>query len=133
MGEQVYEATATREGRWWLIRVPELDLVTQARNSREIDEMAAGVIEAALDLEGPPEVRVTIELPEGTAADWQEVGELQQQAEDAKQRAAALRRQVVRELIAAGWTQTDAAGALGLSYQRVQQLARVTSTNGGDQ
>lgn len=30
------EATATRDGRWWLVRIPELDAVGQARTVRDI-------------------------------------------------------------------------------------------------
>ena len=62
---KVYEATAKREGKWWLITVPELDAVTQARHVREIEEMAAGLVMALLDLdEGEAKVNVTVELPE---------------------------------------------------------------------
>lgn len=121
---QVYEATATREGRWWLIRVPKIDVVTQARNTREIAEMAAGVVQAMLDLDEPPEVKVTIQLPESAATAWEEAGDLHHRAAADEQRAAALRRQVVHQLLADGWSQTDASAALGLSYQRVQQLAQ---------
>lgn len=121
---KVYEATATREGRWWLVRVPEVEgAVTQARHAREIGEMAAGVVQALLDLEEPPEVKVTIELPAVVDTAWQEASDLHRSAADAEQRAAALRRQVIRQLLADGWTQTDASTALGLSQQRVQQLA----------
>lgn len=121
----VYEATATREGRWWTIRVHGVEnAVTQARHVREIDEMAAGVVQALLDLDEPPEVRVTLELPDGIAADWEVAGALQRQADADEQRAATLRRQVVRRLLDDGWSQIDASTALGLSYQRVQQLAR---------
>lgn len=121
---KVYEATAFREGRWWLIRVPEVDhAVAQARNAREIAEMAAGVVQALLDLEEPPEIKVTIQLPPTAEAAWQEARDLHSRAAAAEQRAGVLRRQVVRQLLADGWTQTDASTALGLSQQRVQQLA----------
>lgn len=69
---KVYEATATREGRWWLVRVPEVEgAVTQARHAREIAEMAAGLVQALLDLEEPPEVKVTIQLPAAVDTAWQ--------------------------------------------------------------
>lgn len=121
---KAYQATATREGRWWIIRVPEIDAVTQARNAREITEMAAGVVQAMLDLDEAPEVKVTIQLPEDAADAWEEASDLHRRAAADEQRAATLRRQVVQGLLRNGWSQTDASAALGLSYQRVQQLAQ---------
>jgi hypothetical protein len=39
---KTFTATARREGTWWIITVPELDAVTQARHVRDINEMATG-------------------------------------------------------------------------------------------
>jgi len=50
-GTHIYQASAQREGRWWLISVPELDAVTQARTIKEIDEMARGLVSALLDID----------------------------------------------------------------------------------
>ncbi|MHB1509109.1 MAG: antitoxin HicB [Acidimicrobiales bacterium] len=121
-----FEATATREGRWWIITVPELGAVTQARNVREIDEMATGLVAALLDLEEDDvKMRVTVELPPGVAAAWREARDLQASADAGARRAAALRRTAVKELLAkSGLSQKEAGAVLGLSYQRVQQLAK---------
>lgn len=121
-----YTATATREGRWWIIRVPELGAVTQARNIREIDEMARGLIAALLDLpEDGVRVSVTAELPEPAASEWREAALLQAEADAAAGRAAVLRRSAVRALLSgAGLTQQEAGRLLGISYQRVQQFAK---------
>lgn len=123
---KVYEATARREGKWWLITVPELDAVTQARNLREIDAMAEGLVQALLDLdEGDAVVNVVVELPETVAMAWNEARQLQADAEAASARAAVLRREAVRALLSeAHVTQSEAGALLGLSYQRVQQLAK---------
>ncbi len=120
-----YEATASREGHWWIIRVHGIEnAVTQARRVRDINEMAAGVVQAILDLHDPPEVKVTIELPEAVAEEWAEASELQRRADEGERRAANLRRHAVRRLLDEGWSQFDAGAALGISHQRVQQLAR---------
>ncbi|MHB1172705.1 MAG: type II toxin-antitoxin system HicA family toxin [Lacisediminihabitans sp.] len=121
-----FEATATREGKWWIITVPELDAATQARNVREIDDMATGLVIALLDLgEDDVKVNVTVELPAGVAAAWREAEALQTQADADEQRAAALRRAAVKELLSVGrLSQAEAGAVLGLSYQRVQQLAK---------
>ena len=42
-----YEVTAEPDGRFWLIRVPAIGRVTQARNVKEIESMAAELIELA--------------------------------------------------------------------------------------
>lgn len=121
-----YEATATREGRWWIIRIPELDAVTQARTVHEIDTMAKGLVTALLDLdEDEADVAVAIELPASVTSAWQQADELQSRADSDSRKAGALRRGVVRELLDdEHLTQSDAGALLGLSYQRIQQLAK---------
>jgi predicted XRE-type DNA-binding protein len=122
----IYDATARREGRWWIITIPELDAVTQARTVHEIDIMARGLVEALLDLdEGQAIVNVAVELPASVADQWSQARTLQAQADDAVRRAAAMRRDVVRTLIGREHlSQADASAILGISYQRVQQLSR---------
>jgi hypothetical protein len=39
-----YEIEVTRDGRWWMIHVPEIDQLTQARHAGEIEEMAQSLI-----------------------------------------------------------------------------------------
>ncbi|RLP79289.1 hypothetical protein D9V34_15965 [Mycetocola lacteus] len=121
-----YKATARREGKWWIITVPEIDAVTQARHVREIQTMADGVVTAMLDLdEGEATVTVSIEMPANAKEAWEEAARLQAQSEQSSQRAAALRREAVRNLLTeAQLSQSDAGALLGLSYQRVQQLAK---------
>ncbi|MHB8187761.1 MAG: toxin-antitoxin system HicB family antitoxin [Dermatophilaceae bacterium] len=38
---RIFDATATRDGKWWFIEIPELDTVGQARTAAEISEVAA--------------------------------------------------------------------------------------------
>jgi hypothetical protein len=44
MSRNTYTYNVTRDGRFWLIHVPELDRFTQARNLREVDEMVVDLI-----------------------------------------------------------------------------------------
>ena len=44
------EATAVRDGRWWLVRLPELDTAGQARTVREIRAVATEVAALWLDV-----------------------------------------------------------------------------------
>jgi hypothetical protein len=39
-----YEIDVYRDGRWWMIRIPEIDGLTQARHRGEIDDMARSYI-----------------------------------------------------------------------------------------
>ncbi len=44
------EATVTHEGRWWVIEVPEIDGLTQARRLAEVELMARELIAVTLDI-----------------------------------------------------------------------------------
>lgn len=45
-----YEAIARRDGNFWFIEIPQLDLFTQARTADEIPSMARDVIAISLDV-----------------------------------------------------------------------------------
>ncbi|KQQ06399.1 hypothetical protein ASG06_04675 [Rathayibacter sp. Leaf185] len=108
-----------------MIRIAALDAVTQARSLREVPSMATGVISALLDVdEEELTVRLSYELPAEVAAVWREAEALRAQAEEAEGRAALLRREAVRGLLTqTHMSQAEAGVVLGLSKQRVQQLA----------
>lgn len=60
--KQSYAATARKAGDWWLIEVPELDTVGQARSVTECTAVAREVIGLWLDVDpGAIDVTVTIE------------------------------------------------------------------------
>ncbi|BBU23272.1 hypothetical protein [Mycobacterium xenopi] len=44
-----YEIEVERDGRWWMIRVPEIDQLTQARRIDEIEDMARSLIAISTD------------------------------------------------------------------------------------
>lgn len=45
-----FEATVTREGKWWIVRIPEINGLTQARRLSEAPLMAREYIAVTLDL-----------------------------------------------------------------------------------
>ena len=45
-----YHANVERDGRFWLIRVPEIGRPTQARHLREVEEMARDLIAVLRDV-----------------------------------------------------------------------------------
>jgi predicted RNase H-like HicB family nuclease len=46
---RVYEATAERDGKFWLVRIPELDGLTQGRSLAEVQVMAKDYIALVTD------------------------------------------------------------------------------------
>ena len=123
-GTRTLEATATFDGRWWLVRLPELDAVGQARTVREIPDVATEV--AALHLGVSPDsvdVDVTVHVTEEAERLWAAALEAEEQARALQQRAAQLRRDAVRTARADGYKLDAAAAAFGVSPGRIQQLA----------
>ena len=57
MSRKTNTYNVTRDGRFWLIHVPEIDRFTQARNLREVDEMVVDLISVIIDQ--PPIVRLS--------------------------------------------------------------------------
>lgn len=47
---RTYDVVAEQDGAFWLLRIPELDGVTQARNREEIETMAREYIAITLDV-----------------------------------------------------------------------------------
>ena len=118
------EAIATRDGRWWLVRIPELDATGQARTVRDIQPVATEI--AALHLEVPGEavdVCVRVHVSEEAEQHWEQALQLEHEARALQQRAAELRRDAVRRARADGYKLDAAAAAFGVTPARVQQLA----------
>lgn len=118
------EAIATRDDRWWQVRLPELDAVGQARTIREIPAVAAEI--GALHLGVPAEeleVQVTVRVSAEAERLWDEARDVEDAARAALQRAAALRRQAVQRARADGYKLDAAAAAFGVTTSRIQQLA----------
>ena len=54
-----FTATAHREGTWWVIEIPELGQITQARRETDIDATARDLIALMRDVD-PSEIQVTV-------------------------------------------------------------------------
>lgn len=121
---KTYQATASRDGRWWLVKVEDPDTVGQARALAEVEEVAHEVIGLWFDIDPDSfDVNMTIEIPETARDAWNQAVYLEDQARRDEAAAAALRRSAVQALRAEGLTMKDAGRVLGLSPQRVHQLA----------
>lgn len=122
---KTYSVVAEREPGWWIVHVPELDVTTQARRVSEIERNAREAIAVWLDVD-IADVAVTVELstPVPVRQELEEARQLLQQANGLQERAGDLAGDAVRILLDdLGLTMRDAAAVLGVSHQRVAQLA----------
>lgn len=124
-----YTAIAERGERYWVVRVPglgnnpEAGLPTQARTLAEVEPMARDLIAVWLDVAPDSfDVAVKIELPEPALVHLAHAAKLAEQAAELQSDSASERRAAARELKAAGYTVRDIGAALGVSFQRAQQL-----------
>lgn len=118
-----YKVHIKREGRWWMVHIPELDGLTQARRLGESALMAREWIAVSTDTPiGDISVRVEgVEVPG--------LGDVAARATaivDARMAAEAAQRDAIdfaRELTKAGVPVRDTAALLQVSPQRISQLS----------
>lgn len=123
-------AQARRSGDWWAITVPEVEGVfSQARRLDQVALQAADAVATMLDIE-PADVEVTV-VPdvanEATAAAVAAALEASQAATAAAAVASSSTRAAVARLQGAGYSTRDVAALLGISHQRVSQLAATSA------
>jgi hypothetical protein len=122
-----YKIEVIRDGRWWMIRIPDVDGLTQARRLSEVDYMARDYL--ALVTHTPIDKiavnPVSIEVPRlgDVAGRAHRIVDEREAAAGASAAAQADATQYARELIDAEVPVRDVAELLGLSFQRVSQLA----------
>jgi len=118
---KVYEAIATREGRWWVIEVEGVG-ATQGRSVSEAREMARDLVSTMLDVSvDGVDVNIEFLVP---GVEVRAAREAVAEATKAQVRAARVSRQAAAKLREAGLTGRDAAEVLGVSPQRVSQLLK---------
>jgi predicted RNase H-like HicB family nuclease len=120
-----YKAVAEREPGWWIIQVPELGVTTQARRLGEIENNAREAIAVWLDI-APDSFTVDViaKTPAEIAARLDEAKALAAKAAAEQIEASRMTSEAVRQLIEAlGVSCREAGSLVGLSHQRVAQLA----------
>lgn len=119
-----YRIDVQRGQRWWVLSVPEIKAAhSQARHLREVDEVARDLIAVMLEVEPDSfDLDVHIELPESVQKHLRRATELREQAARAQADAARESRAAAKELADAGLPLRDIGIALGVSFQRAQQL-----------
>lgn len=119
-----YHAEVTRDGRSWLIRIPEIGRSTQALRYRDVPAMASDLIEIMTGLGTDDyDLRLQVRLPTAVRDHLARAEVLRDEAARKNAEAAAESRAAVRELLAQGVSQREAGRLLEMSFQRVNQLA----------
>jgi len=114
-----YTATVAREGRWWMIAVPDVDGITQARRLTDVPAMARELIAVSLDIPAD-DVDVTIvhRPVDGIDVD----GAARQRAADLEHATSKRAQALARDLAAHDIPLRDVGAILGVSHQRAHQL-----------
>ncbi len=121
-----YDINVYRDGRWWMVEIPALDGLTQARRVGEVEEMARSYIAATLDVPlSEVEVEVSsVKVGEVDAlAIAEHVRELRAKADAAEADAVEAMRTAVGTLVTVAPVR-DVGELLGVSHQRVSQVAK---------
>lgn len=121
-----YTVHVTREGKWWLLEVHELDIVTQARRIADIEEEASDAIAVTLDVPRS-QVRVNVVLEDtGTATNIDKrtvhITGLRDDIAHLESELARNQRQLAADLAADEIPVRDIGTILGVSHQRAHQL-----------
>ncbi|NLE82457.1 MAG: HicB family toxin-antitoxin system [Rhodococcus sp.] len=121
-----YTANVTREGRWWMISIPELDELTQARRIGEAELMAREVIALHTGLT-IDEIAVTVNIDTiGNVAHVSDaIGKVKRQRLEATRldaEAAKEAKRIARELSGSGVPVRDIGELLDVSFQRAHQM-----------
>lgn len=122
-----YRAEVYREDGWWMVRIPSLDLLTQAETWTEVERMARGVIAADQDLAmADVAVELDVQLDQETTALLQRARSNVAEAERLRAEALAANQAAARRLHADGWSYRLIGRALQLTHQRAEQLVKGT-------
>ena len=118
-----YRVIATQEERFWLLSVPELDVVTQARTLDRAEATVRDLIAVWLDV---PPGSFAVEVEPRLDDEWtkllRETRDARTTADKASAHASELLRTSVTTLHDAGLSAREVGSLMGISYQRVQQL-----------
>lgn len=129
MTSKVYEVVATRSGDWWTIEVvsglPASILgVSQVRRLNKVPKVARRLISELLDSDAVEiEVEVRVSLPDELESAVDKARQAVSAEDEARTAAARARRDAAAALLNANMTMREAGQVLGVSHQRIKQLA----------
>ncbi|MGN6405684.1 hypothetical protein [Sinomonas sp.] len=123
MATEKFAAEATKEGKWWAIEIEGIEQVARAHKLSDIEVIAQSLVASIRNL-SPEEVDVTVAVhpPAEAKSRWEAAKADLEAAKELSERGAAGARAVVSEL-RREYTLKEVARMLGITFQRVQQLA----------
>lgn len=131
-----YKLEIERDGRWWMVRIPELDGLTQARRLSEAKLMGREWIAVST---GTPLNDVAVQINSITVPGMgnvqslaENISRMRDHAAQADKEAQDMASSFVDELTAADVPVRDAGDLLGLSPQRISQLANLEPSSDPD-
>lgn len=120
-----FEVKVYRDGKWWMIEIPEIDGLTQARRLGEVEDMARSFIAVDQDL-APSEIELmnpqVLVAGNDLASTMKEILDLRSSARKLEEQVAALMIETARKLAKAEVPLRDIGTVLEVSHQRVHQL-----------
>ncbi len=120
---KTYRAEIERDGRFWRVRVPDIDRSTQARSLSEAEAMVRDLIAIMTDVpQNSFAVDMKIILPEDVQLELEQSQMLREQARQSQAEAARLARDAAHRLHTLGLSLRDIGKALGVTFQRAKQL-----------
>lgn len=119
-----YKLIVHREPGWWVIEIPELELVTQARRLGDVEKNAREAIASLLDVERASfDLEQDVQAPPSVLREMDEARALMDRAAILREEGADRIGQAVERLIKDfGLTMREAGKLLHLSHQRIAQL-----------
>ena len=122
---KTYVANVTREGKWWMVAIPDIGGLTQARRLSDAELMARELV--ALTLDAPlDEIAVTVVVENVGEIDVSaSLAEIRRGREEAAAMEIESRRQaeqLAKELASAHVPVRDIGTMMGVSFQRAHQL-----------
>jgi predicted RNase H-like HicB family nuclease len=121
----LYTVVAERSGNWWAVSVPDIPGVfTQARRLDQVEEMARDAIALMLDVPADSfKIGLDVTPPKNLRERIEEAKRMRAMLERNQQAAAASLADAVDASLECGLTVRDAGRLLGVSPQRVSQVA----------
>jgi len=128
---KTYRAEIERDGRFWRVRVPDIDRSTQARSLSEAEAMVRDLVAIMTDVpQNSFAVDMKIILPEDVQLELEQSHALREQAKQTQAEAARLVRDAAHRLHTLGLSLRDIGKALGVTFQRAKQLVDEAAQSG---